>query len=190
MRKKRRGIRAMGTVLLAALLTVLLGFSSVIQAQTITVAGSNWNVTVPPITEAGADYGGTYDNPADLTLSGTIPGSVLNLLSGGAVEVTVVMVPSTWHSSLRLYAKRTGGSTNISGLCVLCSATINGGLSYIEIPTESGVQLFTINFSGPLGLFNSVSYSNIMVQQQMRGVSVTTPVDNYSADVVFTISTM
>src|SRR5690554_733587 len=118
-RKKKRGNRtllslttpaaaAVRVMLLAVFLTMMLGFSSVIQAQTITVTEFDWNVTVPPITEAGADYGGTYENPADLTLSGSIPGDLLVLLSGGGVQVTVEKAPSIWHSSLRLYVKRAG----------------------------------------------------------------------------------
>lgn len=168
---------------------VLLGVHIKTHAQTIAVVGPNWNVNVPSITEAGSNYGGTYDNANNITISGFIPGNVLNLLSGDAMQVTMRYVPTpSWHSSLNLYAKKTGGSASIGGICVICSVSVNGGIAYTQILPGSEVQLFRINFSGLLGLGNSVTYKDVQVQLRLTGLSVTTPVADYSADVVFTIS--
>ena len=162
--------------------------SSYLAGQTITVGGSNWTVSVPTITEAGTNYAGTYQSATNLiTLSGNLPGSFLNLLTSGAARVSVHHTPTTWNSNLHLYAKRSGGSTSISGLCVLCTATINGGTTYIEIPQAVATAFFTINFTGVLGLGNSVSYTGINAQLQISGVSVIVPATTYSTQVVFTI---
>lgn len=160
--------------------------------QTITVSGSNWNVNTNSTqpTEAGNDYSGTYESPTNLiTLSGFIPGSLLNLLTGGVASVVSVhYTPTNWYSNLKLFVKRSGGSASISGICVLCGTSINGGTTYIEVPQSAPVQFFTINFSGLLGLGNNITFSNINVQLQIQGVSVIVPVANYSATIVYTIS--
>lgn len=156
--------------------------------QTITVGGSNWIVSVPSITEAGSNYVGTYESTNNIiTLSGSLPGSFLNLLAGGAARVSMHYDAISWNNSLHLYAKRSGGTTNISGICLGCTATINGGTTYIEIPQAVDTTFFTINFTGVLGLGNSVSYSGVNVQLQISGVSVTIPATTYNAQIVFTI---
>ena len=165
--------------------------------QTITVSGSNWNIntnSTPSFTqptEAGNNYSGTYESPGNLiTLSGNIPGNLLNVLTGGVASVVSVhYTPTNWYSNLKLFVKRSGGSASISGLCVLCGTSINGGTTYIEVPQSAPVQFFTINFSGLLGLENNITFSNINVQLQIQGVSVTVPVDNnYSTTIYFTIA--
>ncbi|MBP1166901.1 hypothetical protein JOE44_003785 [Chryseobacterium sp. PvR013] len=160
---------------------------SFLEGQTINIAGTSWTASVPTITEAGNNYTGTYDNPSLLTLSGFLPGSFLNLLGSSGAKISMQHVPTSWNSSLKLYAKRSGGTATINGLCVLCTATINGGLSYIEIPQATAVTLSTITFSGVLGVSNSVNYSAISVQLEIGGVSVTIPAAAYSTQVVFTI---
>ncbi|WP_131724426.1 hypothetical protein [Chryseobacterium indologenes] len=158
------------------------------EAQTLSIAGSNWAVSVPTITEAGTNYTGTYDNPSQLTLSGSLPGSFLNLLTSAGARISMHYVPTLWNSNLHLYAKRSGGNTTINGLCVLCTATINGGnTNYIEIPQATASTLSTITFTGVLGLGNSVNYADISVQLEIRGVSVTVPAAAYSSQIVFTI---
>lgn len=162
--------------------------SSYLTGQTITVGGSNWTVSVPTITEAGTNYAGTYESVTNLiTLSGNLPGSFLNLLTSGAARVSVHHTPTTWNSNLHLYAKRSGGSATISGLCILCTATINGGTTYTEIPQAVDTAFFTINFTGVLGLGNSVSYTGINTQLQISGVSVIVPATTYNTQVIFTI---
>lgn len=168
--------------------SLLLIMGCCLGAQTINVGGSNWTVSVPAITEAGTDYAGTYESATNLiTLSGNLPGSFLNLLTSGAARVSVHHTPTTWNSNLHLYAKRSGGSATISGLCVLCTATINGGTTYTEIPQAVATAFFTINFTGVLGLGNSVTYTGINAQLQISGVSVAIPATTYATQVVFTI---
>lgn len=173
----------------ALVLTVFFFTSFTINAQTIVVGGSNWSIPITPITEAGMDYTGTFES-IDFTISGNLPGSFLNLLSGKVTTVSVQYVPNTWNTNLHLYAKRTGGTATISGLCVLCSASINNGTTYVEILPNTNTSFFTINFSGALGLGNSVSYSGINTQLKISGVSVTVPADSYSATIVFTIAAL
>ncbi|WP_126652588.1 hypothetical protein [Chryseobacterium aureum] len=166
----------------------LLAISGCLEGQTITVGGSNWTVSVPVITEAGTNYAGTYESVTNLyTLSGTLPGSFLNLLTNGAARISVQHNPTTWNSNLHLYTKRSGGTTNISGLCIGCTATINGGTTYVEIPQAVATAFFTINFTGVLGLGNSVTFSGVNGQVQISGVSVVIPATNYATQIVFTI---
>ncbi|SFN60999.1 hypothetical protein SAMN05421594_3546 [Chryseobacterium oleae] len=161
---------------------------SYLQAQTVVPSGSGWTVSVPTITEAGSNYGGTYASATNaIILSGTMPGSFLNLLSNGAARISVRYTPTTWNNALHLYAKRSGGTATISGLCLGCTATVNGGTTYIEILQATDTAFCTINFSGILGLGNSVSYSGINVQLQITGVSVVIPATSYSSQLVFTI---
>ena len=175
--------------------TLLLGFflfaKTLLNAQTINLAGNNWNLTIPSITQAGMDYSGTYESSNNLvTISGFLPGSFLSLLGSSTAKVSVHYVPNLWNNGLHLYAKRTGGNASVGGLCIACSATINDGLNYIEIPQGIDNTLFTIKFNGLLGLGNSVSYSNVNVQLKLSGVSVALPVDSYSATIVFTVGAL
>ncbi|PIF47780.1 hypothetical protein CLU96_4849 [Chryseobacterium sp. 52] len=166
-----------------------LTMGSYLEAQVINASGSGWTVSVPSITEAGNNYGGTYQSSTNvIVLSGSLPGSFLNLLSSGAARINMHYNPVLWNNSLRLYAKRTGGTATINGICVLCTATINGGATYTEILQATDSTFSTINFSGVLGLGNSVTFSGINVQLQISGVSVTIPAASYSAQIVFTIA--
>ncbi|PWW16231.1 MULTISPECIES: hypothetical protein [unclassified Chryseobacterium] len=159
-----------------------------LKGQTINIAGTSWTASVPAITEAGSNYIGTYENPSQLTLSGNLPGSFLNVLSASGAKISMQLAPTSWNSSLKLYAKRSGGTTKINGLCLGCTATITGGTAnYIEILQASAVTLSTITFTGLLGISNSVDYSAISVQLEISGVSVTIPAAAYSTQVVFTI---
>ncbi|MBL1219205.1 hypothetical protein JET18_00015 [Chryseobacterium sp. L7] len=165
-----------------------LTMSSYLGAQTLNTSGSGWTVSVPAITEAGSNYGGTYASATNaIILSGTLPGSFLNLLTNGAARISMRYNPVVWNNALHLYAKRSGGTATISGLCLGCSATVNGGTTYIEMLQSPDTALCTINFSGLLGLGNSVAFSGINVQLQITGVSVVIPAASYSAQVVFTI---
>ncbi|WP_330744037.1 hypothetical protein [Chryseobacterium sp. CP-77] len=170
------------------LCVIILIMGSNLNGQTINITGTSWTATVPTITEAGTNYAGTYNNPSLLTLSGHLPGSFLNLLTSSGARISMQLAPTSWNSSLKLYAKRSGGTATINGLCVLCTATINGGTAnYIEIPQANAATLSTITFTGVLGLSNSVDYSGINVQLEIGGVSVTIPATAYSTQVVFTI---
>nr|WP_315025669.1 hypothetical protein [uncultured Chryseobacterium sp.] len=178
------------TFLKGYLYIILVVFSNCLSAQTVSLSG-NWTATVPAITEAGNNYTGTYDNispSSPITMSGTLPGSFLNLLSSAGAKITMHHVPTLWNNSLVLSAKRTGGTTTINGVCIACTATINGGTTYTVIPQGTDVTFITITFSGLLGLGNSVNFSNINLQLQLSGVSVTIPAAAYSTRVVFTVA--
>ncbi|UWX60225.1 hypothetical protein N0B40_17725 [Chryseobacterium oranimense] len=159
-----------------------------LEGQTINIAGTSWTASVPTITEAGTNYTGTYDNPGLLTLSGNLPGSFLTLLTSAGARISMQHVPTSWNSALKLYAKRSGGTTKINGLCIGCTATISGGnVNYVEIPQTGSATLSTITFTGVLGLGQNVDYSAINVQLEIGGVSVTIPAAAYSTQIVFTI---
>lgn len=165
--------------------------SSCMEAQVVNVSG-NWNASIPVITEAGSNYAGTYDNSGStgtnqIILSGTLPGSFLNLLSSSGAKMTMRYTPNPWNSSLTLAAKRTGGTTAIHGVCLFCTSSINGGATYIPISQTADVTFVTFSFSGVLGLANSVTFADINLILQLAGVSVTVPANTYSARIVFTI---
>ena len=170
---------------------ILFVISSYMEAQVVNVSGS-WTANIPSITEAGNNYSGTYDNTGNtgtnqIKLSGTLPGSFLNLLSSSGAKMTMHYTSNPWNSSMTLSARRTGGTTTINGVCLLCTASINGGTTYIPIPSASDVTFVTFTFSGVLGLGNSVNFSDIVLLLQVSGVSVTIPASTYGARVVFTI---
>lgn len=168
--KNRRAYTLRTSVVLFYLLVIFWTKQSV--AQTMTVGGTNWTVPISPITEAGANYSGSYQSAANqILVSATLPA----LLSGARVSVQYQADP-TWHPSLSIAARRTGtGQT----LCLLCSVT--GGTTYLPVTTVA-TELFRIQTVLTLTTFN-----NIPVQLRLSGVSVTIPAATYRARVVFTI---
>lgn len=170
---------------------ILLIIGSCLKAQVVTVSG-DWAATIPAITEAGNNYTGTYSNasvPAtDITLSTTLTGNFLNVLSGKGAKMTMRYTSNAWNSSLILSAMRTGSTTgSISGLCALCTATITGGDTFIPIVSTADTTFFTLSFGGLLGVNNTAHFSNINLILQLSGVSVTIPAANYSARIIFTV---
>nr|WP_314495216.1 hypothetical protein [uncultured Chryseobacterium sp.] len=154
---------------------ILLIFTVQIKSQTITVTGANWTVPLPSITEAGSNYSGTYESSTNqIILAATVP-----LLLGNA-KVTVHYEPNpNWNSALILSARRNGNGTTVCALC-----TITGGTTYLPF-TQTAVELFRIQ-----AVLALASYSNIPVQIQLSGVSVTIPAANYNSRIVFTISAL
>lgn len=170
---------------------ILLVISSCLKAQVVTVSG-DWAASIPAITEAGSNYTGTYSNASipttDITLSTTLTGNFLNVLAGKGAKMTMRYTSNAWNSSLSLSAKRTGSTTgSISGLCVLCTATISGGDSFIPIVSTSDTTFFNLNFGGVLGVSNTAHFSDINLILQLSGVSVTIPAATYSARIIFTV---
>lgn len=150
-------------------------FNINLKAQTLAVTGSNWTVSIPSITEAGTNYAGTYESATNqILLAASVP-----LLLGNAKVSVHYQANPTWNNGLILSAKRTGNGTT---LCVLC--TISGGTNYQTV-TLTDIELFRI--SAVLAL---ASYSNIPIQLQLSGVSVTIPATAYQSSVVFTISSL
>lgn len=152
---------------------LLVGCCHHLKSQTLTVAGTTWAVPITTITEAGSNYNGTYQSAANQVL---LAASVPLLLGTGKISVHYQPNP-TWNNALILSAKRTGNGTTV---CVLC--TITGGTSYITL-TQTDIELFRISAVLALG-----AYSNIPIQLQLSGVSVTIPATAYQSRIVFTIS--
>lgn len=170
---------------------MLLIISCCLKAQLVTVSG-DWAASIPAITEAGSNYAGTYSNASipttTITLSTTLSGNFLNVLAGKGAKMTMRYTSNAWNSSLGLSAKRTGTTTGtISGLCVLCTATISGGDSFIPIQSASDTTFFNLNFAGVLGVSNTANFSDINLILQLSGVSVTIPAAPYSARIIFTV---
>lgn len=153
----------------------LLLLCSQIKAQrTLTVGGTSWSVTIPSITEAGSNYAGTYESATNQILLGA---SVPLVLGEGKISMHYEVNP-TWNSNLILRARRTGNGT--TG-CLTCA--ISGGTTYILIPLTTDVELFRIT-----AIVALASYTNIPVQLELSGVSVTIPATTYNSRIVFTIS--
>jgi len=159
----------------------------------VNIASSPSAIIIPPITEAGNDYTGTYtsNNPISPITLGTytIPRSVLlglTLLESGSIVSQIKMnyTPTIWNNSLHLYANRNGGTGTATGVCV-CSVYLNNGTNYPEILQTDSV-FFDLMFSGILGLLvTQISYSNIPVSIRLGGVSVTIPAATYTAQINF-----
>lgn len=170
---------------------ILLIIGSCLKAQVVTVSG-DWAATIPAITEAGTNYTGTYSNAfvptTSITLATTLSGNFLTLLAGKGAKMTMRYTSNAWNSSLNLSARRTGTTTgSITGLCVLCTATITGGDSFIPIVSTADTTFFSLNFAGVLGVSNTVHFSDINLILQLSGVSVTIPATSYSARIIFTV---
>lgn len=157
-------------------IVILTVFSKSYSQRTLTVGGTNWTATIPSITEAGSNYQGTYESsPSQIILAASVP----LLLSSGKVSMHYTANP-VWNPNLILSARRTGdGSTT----CLLC--TISGGTTYTTIPLTTDIELFRIT-----AVLALAAYSNIPVQLQLSGVSVTLPATNYNSQIVFTISAL
>lgn len=164
-----------GRYLLKITFILSLLFFCTIKAQTINVTGTNWAVTIPSITGAGSNYAGTYESAANQIL---LKVDVPLLLGSGKVSVHYAANP-TWYSNLILSAKRTGNGTTV---CLLCSIT--GGTAYQTV-TLTDIELFRVAAVASLA-----SYSNIPIQLQLSGVSVTIPAATYNSRIVFTISAL
>ncbi|WP_294285035.1 hypothetical protein [uncultured Chryseobacterium sp.] len=159
------------------ILSLLLVMGWKIKSQrTLTVGGTNWVLNIPAITEAGTNYTGTYESATnEILLAATVP----LLLGSGKVSMHYEANP-TWNSNLILNARRTGNGTTS---CTTC--TITGGTTYTNIPVTTDVELFRIT-----AVLALAAYTNIPVQLQLSGVSVTIPATTYSSRIVFTISAL
>lgn len=157
-------------LLLAGALLVCIAAKS----QTITVVGTDWSPVIPAITEAGSDYAGTYESTStQMSLNLTVPA----LLGTGKISVRYEPNP-TWNNALKIDVRKLN---NGSGLCVLCSMTPNQATPYQEVLTND-TELFRV-----VAVLSLAEVTNIGLNLRVRGVSVTTPVDNYTARIVFTI---
>ncbi|UMQ40024.1 hypothetical protein MKS83_11425 [Chryseobacterium sp. Y16C] len=158
----------------------------------VNIAGTPSAIIIPPITEAGNNYSGTYTSSDNTIILGpyTIPRSVLlglALLETGSIvsQIKMYYTPTLWNNSLHLYANRNGGTGAITGLCLGCSVYFNNGNTYPEILQTDSV-FFDLMFAGTLGLLvTQISYSNIPISIRLGGVSVTVPAATYTAQINF-----
>ncbi|MFN3588861.1 MAG: hypothetical protein ACK4UP_05720 [Spirosomataceae bacterium] len=140
-------------------------------AQGIGASPSSWNPVIPNtfLTEAGANYAGAGESPANQTsLSFSV--AILN-----SYRVSVRKIDTDWNANIGLFVRRTGdGGGLLSGSA--------GGLTYIQL-TGSNQTFFT--FSTGLSLFG---IGAIPVQYAINGLSVLIPAKTYTTTVVYTIS--
>lgn len=164
----------------------------------VSIASTPSAIIIPPITEAGSDYSGTYTSSGNpITLGYNFGSSIgllgLTLLGNGGTNVKMNYTPTTWNSSLHLDAQRNGGTATFdpvmvlgASICIGCSASISGGTPYVEIPQSVNSIFFTLVWNGGLvGLVNSISYSNIPISIRLRGISATVPAATYAAQITF-----
>ncbi|WEK68502.1 MAG: hypothetical protein P0Y62_11590 [Candidatus Chryseobacterium colombiense] len=158
----------------------------------VNIAGTPSAIIIPPITEAGNDYTGSYTSSGNPITLGTytISRSVLlglALLETGSIvsQIKMYYTPTLWNNSLHLYANRNGGTGTITGLCLGCSVYFNNGNTYPEI-LQTDSAFFDLMFAGTLGLLvTQISYSSIPISIRLGGVSVTVPAATYTAQINF-----
>lgn len=155
--------------------------ASTMTAQAITVGGSDWTAPVTAITEAGNNYVGSTEsiNPAQITITGTIP---IGLLSN-AVRISVSQNNVNWNSNLALAVRRTGNGSPCNN-CVIEGNTLN---EYTTVNQAASTSFMILRI---YGLLAGGTYSNIPVQVRLSGISVTVPSAAYQANIVFTISAL
>ncbi|HOZ85004.1 MAG TPA: hypothetical protein PK191_05905 [Niabella sp.] len=164
------------TIWKQALLFILFSGITALDAQTVTVGGSNWIANAAPVTEAGNNYSGTLEASTNQILLST---SVSGWFNAAAVSVQYQADP-IWHDDLVISVKRTGNGTHT---CLLCY--LSGGDNYVIVPKVASTQFYIINTN----LFPA-NHNNTPVQIQVSGISVTVPAAAYKARVIFTISSI
>ena len=129
----------------------------------------NWTYNVPgaDITEAGNNFTGTYESAANqMIFNRNSPGIYYPNWS-----ITVNKSDVLWNANIKLWIRRTGNGTSVSG------ATISNGAGYQEI-----VNTPTSFFSG----YKEVN--EVPLQLKFTGISVVVPVNTYSTILTFTVT--
>lgn len=144
-------------------------------------APTDWNYEIDPsdILIAGEDFTGRYDSPAEQTI-GSIeggepfwdpnhPAHQNQCLNQNRCDWTVQIhkVDLNWHPDLKLFVKRNGFLPNVTN-----------GNSWQEITNI------------PLDFFNGTGITDqIFLQYSFREVTVLMDADEYTTQVIFTVST-
>jgi hypothetical protein len=152
---------------------IIMGFSmvkSLAQTASVNVTG-NWSSFIPStsITEAGNNYNmnlTSLPNQAYLDIANT------NTNASWTVSVSLQMPMS---GGLELYIRKTGDGIGTTGGSIMPTGTN----PYIQLSTMP--QLF---FQGVKNI------TNIPIQCEIRGLSVTAPASTYSTSVVYTITAL
>lgn len=144
--------------------------------QTLAIKNGAWSPSVTTIGEAGNDYSSTTIQSAtnqtliDLKVSNT-PG-----LNHYTVYIRRTDSGSNWNTAgLQIWAKRTSDGTGGGN-----GSTTLGGTAYQQI-TTSDLYFFEGNNN------NNNLRSNIAIQYQITGVSVTVPVATYTTTITYTL---
>ncbi|WP_289531949.1 hypothetical protein [Labilibaculum sp. K2S] len=142
--------------------------------QSVTSTGKwNFKVATSDIIDAGLDYNEIYESSAQKVRI-EISNGIWKEYVGYDWTVNIKKVDDNWDSSLKIYARRTddGKPANNS-----YETYVIGGESYIEITDFS-----TYFFSGLRGS------TKIKIQFKVEGVSVLIPVDTYTTNIVYTVT--
>ncbi|SOE22181.1 hypothetical protein SAMN06298216_2631 [Spirosomataceae bacterium TFI 002] len=142
-------------------------------SQVLSSTGS-WSPTIASgqISEAGLDYPSTY------ALQSSANQTLINLQRSGSFfdvyfgnwRVDVRKSDINWDSRLKLEIRRSGNGNGSF------FSSINGGGGYQQLNNN------IVNFFNGSGF-----YSNIPIQYRISGFSVLIPVEEYRAEVVFTL---
>lgn len=142
--------------------TILVIITNIAISQSIQVTGQ-WNYSILPtdITEAGADFTGTYTSNFNQVY--------LDIKHKSDWLVTVQKNNIDWNNKIKIWVHRTGDGNG--------GHSIDGGINYKRIRNRD------INFFS-----GNKNRSNIPIQYQMRKVSVTIPAHNYIVEIMYTLT--
>ncbi|REH45844.1 hypothetical protein C7448_10996 [Tenacibaculum gallaicum] len=147
-------------------------------SQTITVSGGGWTpaISSSDILDAGSDYNTNVSSNTEhstINITGTSL-LCLGILVAPDYQIRINRQDNNWNNLLQLFLRRTGdGEPTL--LCLGCF--IENGNNYIEIES---IDKYFFNIRG--------CYSNVPIQYELRGLSVLIPPDNYSTEVIYTIT--
>lgn len=149
------------------IVVILVGFHIDSHCQSITVNGSDWTVPLTNISEAGKDYTNVQESVSNqILLNGS--GSAFFWLNTTLHISAHYTANINWNSNLIIALKRTGNGSLSSG------TSISGGTNYINLLNGTAQEIFTVhNGCG----FCTYTFSNVPIQLQLSGISVTVPVD-------------
>lgn len=132
--------------------------------QTISVSGSpSFAASLFNVTEAGDNF--------TTSVTSTTNATTINVGSASTRywHINVDRVDVNWNSNLHVWVKRTGTGSATSG-------TISGGTTFQEVTLTEAL------------FFNGYrNRTNIPIQYQISGISMTVPAANYSTTIYFTI---
>ncbi|MFC0184353.1 hypothetical protein SAMN04515674_102126 [Pseudarcicella hirudinis] len=144
------------------------------QSNAISITGTSWSASAPTLTEAGNNYSSNVTSASNQTLVTVSSTAFLGLLLSWKVMVTKQDV--SWNSNLTVWIRKTGDGTSLLG-----SITPSGTSSYIQLSTTQQ-ELFR-----GTNVLTSLNRNNVPIQYEIRGLSVTIPAANYSANVIYTL---
>ncbi len=127
------------------------------------MATGDWNETIDEndlLSGAGSDITDTYESAVNATRLMSIN------MRNKTWEMTIEMSETNWHGDFSIYARRTDNS-----------GSVTGGQTYQEITTST--EYF---FEG------SGNQLNLLIQYQLRGVTLQIPADIYTITIIYTIT--